>query len=672
MLGTYVPCSFATPSPLASGVEQRWFDRSRRPQDDLFSAANGSWLDTASIPDDKSSIGALEDASDRTRRQLLDILQHASTSHAPKRTPLQRMGDLYASFMDEPRIESLGIAPLKGVFDRIDAIQSFDDVAAMLGYLESIDVDLIFSFWISPDVRDTTRHLANFISFATTLDDRHYIQDDAHSIRIRAGLLAYIERVLRLAGDSYAHENAARVAAFENALAWGHWPDDAHSPTAEIGDRANDVYSLSEITSMAPHFKWDVYLRAAGVAGRINAMRIHSRQQIAALDAVLARAPFDTIKAYLKYRYVNARINCLPKAFNDAHFAFFSKTVEGVESQPPRSLRGIDVVTSYLLDELGIEYAKRYFTPDKRARLRSMFTHLKKAYAIHIAQARWMAPQTRRHALLKLDRMTAQLGGANAASDIYDYSTLEIARDDLFANVERAERANYNYRIAQLDKPVSKTASQIDAYAVGAHYEPGTNQIVVGAGMLQPPYYHDGAEDAANYGGIGFVIAHEISHGFDANGARRDADGVIRDWWTEADHTHFDALKQHLTDQFNAFSPLPGYYVSGQETLSENMADSAGLDAAYLAYTLSLGGKPSPTIDGLSGKQRFYYAFAQVFRRKLRDTALIEHIETNPHAPPEYRVNGTVRNQLGFYEAFGVQAADKLYLPPGQRFRLWW
>ncbi|CAM2149171.1 putative endopeptidase [Pararobbsia alpina] len=673
LCGSQAQCVLgAKPTSAASqsGIEQQWFDRSIRPQDDLYRATNGRWIDKTPIPANRSSIGYRQDAEARSQRLMLEMLEGAAASSAPAGTPMQRLGDFYASYMDEARLAALGKSPLDSTFERINAIHGVDDVAKVLAYLESVDVQTVFSFWISPDRRDTKHHILNFISFGTTVDDATYLDQDAHSVEVRARLSDYVARILELSGDADARRNAQRIVEFERAIAVARSGTAQSSGTA-IATRSDNTYSFSEIEAFAPHFNWSAYWAAAGIAGRANAMYIANPNEMASLDSLLARTSIDTIKTYLRYHYATARAQYLNTSFEDAHFAFFAKVLSGQTEPSSRSSRGVKAVTENILDEAGVEYGKRHFTRNQKAYVQAMFSNLKQAYAERIAHASWMEPQTRQHALLKLEKMTAHLGAPDSTSSLIDYSKLVIARDDLFGNVERAQRENYNHRIAQLDRPVDKNQWQVDAFEVSAHYSTGTNQVIMAAGMMQPPFFYPDADDAINYSGLGLVMGHEISHAFDVDGSQRDANGNQRNWWTEADRTQYRTRTRRLEDQFNAYSPLPGYHIDGARTLSENIAESAGLDAAYHAYKISLGKKTPAVIDGLTGEQRFYHGFAQLHRSKMTDAAMIQYIKSDTHSPAPFRVNGTVRNQQGFYDAFGVKPTDKLYLAPDQRFSLW-
>jgi putative endopeptidase len=671
LCGSQSQCTPQATIESRSGIESKWLDKSVRPQDDLYRATNGKWLASTSIPAHRKSTGAIQDAKDRTQRLMIEMFKNMAASPSSAGTPAQRLGDFYASYMDEARLTTLGTSPLQPTFARIDALGETKDIAALLGYFESVGINTMFSFWISPDRRDASRNALNFISFGTTLNRHVYFDSDARSIELRASLLDYITRILELTGDTQARANAARIAEFERAIAHAQSTGTLPADAPAVVRRSDDTYSFTEIAAFAPFFDWQAYRATSGLAGRADTMYIRAPEVLAALDGLLARTSIDTIRTYLKYLYVNERAQYLSRPFEDAHFALHGKALSGQETLAPRDARGAEVVTHHILDEAGVEYAKRHLTRDQKAYVQAMFSNLKQAYAERISKADWLHANTRQHALLKLEKMTAQLGAPDDSSALYSYSTLVIARGDLFGNVERAEHENHTQRIAQLGRPVDKRQWNLDAFQVSAQYEVGTNQIVVPAGMLQPPFYQPDADDAVNYSGLGLVIGHEISHGFDIGGSKYDANGTQRNWWTEADRKRYEERTQKLVDQFNGYSPLPGYHIDGERTQSENIAEIAGLNAAYRAYQISLGKRTAPLIDGLTGEQRFFHGFAQLHRSKMRDTALIEYIKSDSHAPSEFRVNGTVRNQQGFYDAFNVKPTDKLYLPPDQRFALW-
>ena len=649
-----------------SGIDRAYFDPSIRAQDDFFRAVNGKWLATTPIPADRSSFGSFNLVHDTTEAQLHTIIEADAAAHAANGTATQRIGDLYASLMDQATIERLGIHPLDADLARIDAMRDASDVAKQFAYMGTLGIGMPVQFDIHQDNRDATRYLVDLHQGGTSLPDRdYYLQlDDKRFADIRAKYVAYIAQVLTLAGEANAGTEAPRIVAFETALAKIQWD----KVTLRDPVKAYNKMSLGELAKLAPSFDWPAYLVAANLAGKIDAVNVGQPTYFSALDTLLSKTSIDDLKVYLRWKLIDGFASSLPTAFDQAHFAFYGTAVRGQPEDRARWKRGVSLVSGAVGEDLGQAYVAQHFPPERKARLDALVNNLLAAYRQSMSTLTWLSPDTRQQALAKLSRLSVKIG---YPSKWRDYSSIVVKRDDLIGNEKRASAFSYAYEIDKLGKPVDRTEWLMTPQTVNAYYDPEKNEIVFPAAIMQPPFFNANADDAVNYGAIGAVIGHEISHGFDDQGSQYDGEGNLRDWWTPEDHKNFTAMTQRLVAQYDAFSPVEGYHVNGALTLGENIADNSGLAVAYKAYELSLHGKPSPVIDGMTGEQRFYYGFAQVWRGKTRDAAAIAQIKSDPHSPYEFRSNGPVRNQPGFYQSFGVKPGDALYLAPQDRVIMW-
>jgi len=431
------------------------------------------------------------------------------------------------------------------------------------------------------------------------------------------------------------------------------------------------VYNKKELTQLAaltPGYDWKSYLTDAGLDGKLSYVIVSQPSYMTGFDKILKSTPLATWKNYFTWHVLSGNARYLSKAFSDENFAFYGTALNGIPEQQPRWKRAINLEEGAIGEGLGKLYVAQYFPPENKARMEKLVGNLLEAFSQSVDTLDWMSPETKKEAKAKLATFMPKIG---YPSKWRDYSPLEIKRDDLIGNVERANLFDFQRKVNKLGQPVDRTEWDMTPQTVNAYYNPEMNEVVFPAAILQPPFFNPQADDAVNYGAIGAVIGHEISHGFDDQGSQYDGNGNLRDWWTKEDHERFAAKTAALVKQYGAYSPLPGYNVNGELTLGENIADNSGLTIAYKAYKLSLGGREAPVIDGFSGEQRFYLGFGQVWRGKVRDNAAIVRIKTDPHSPPQFRGNGTVKNQLGFYSAFGVKEGDTMYLPPDQRVLMW-
>ncbi|PQO95805.1 peptidase M13 [Massilia phosphatilytica] len=651
---------------LAAGIATEYIDPAVRPQDDFYEYLNGKWMKTVEIPADKSSWGSFAKLRDDTLPQLRGIIEKAAAGNPAKGTDAQRIGDYYASFMDEAKLEQLGITPLNGELAKIAALKDKSELPALLAHLGKIGVNVPYDFGIHQDNKDSTKYVADIYQSGLGMPDRDYYlkADDAKLADAKAKYLTHVEKTLALAGDKNAAANAKAIVDFETELAKVQWTK------VELRDpiKAYNKVPLADMGKVAPDYDWNGYLQATGIAGKTTYVIVSQPTYLKGFAEISNKTSLDTWKAYLTMHLVDAYASYLNKAFVDERFDFYGKTLSGVKEQEPRWKRGVGAIERSQGESLGKLYVGEYFPPERKARMEALVKNLLVAYKQSIDKLDWMSPATKKEAQAKLAKFTPKIGYPNKWKD---YSALVVSRDDLVGNVMRSRDVEYNRELNKLGKPIDRDEWGMTPQTINAYYNPEMNEIVFPAAILQPPFFDANADDAVNYGGIGAVIGHEISHGFDDQGAQYDGDGNLRDWWTAADHKNFEAKTKMLVNQYNQFEPIKGYHVNGELTLGENIADNSGLAIAYKAYKISLKGKKAPVIDGLSGEQRLYMGWAQVWRTKMREQQQIVQVKTDPHSPGQFRANGTLRNQPGFYDAFKVKQGDKMYLAPQERVIIW-
>jgi len=645
-----------------SGVQMANVDRSVRPQDDLFTYANGTWLRDVAIPSDRSRFGVDSIMQENSRVQQRTLLEQAARSTDRN---ARKAAVLYASYMDEPSVERAGLSPLSRDLAAIASIRSLADASTVLGHLVKIGVAAPVEIYVQPDAKNAKRHALWFTQSGLGLPDRdYYLKTDSHFADLRTRYRAHISATLRRSGSTSAEKDAGNILDFEGRIAGIQWAVvDRRDPEKTYNPR-----TLQEIQALAPAIDWQRYMSAAGVRPSGATLIVRQPDYLAALSQVLQRTPLPTLKAYLRFRLIADYATFLPRAFADEDFAFNEGTLHGTPRQPERWKRACSLVDRLMGDALGKLYAERYFPASAKAGADRLVANLLSAYADSIERSEWLSPATRQQALLKLRKIHVRIG---YPSIWRDYETLEVKAGDLAGNVVRARAFETARQFAKLSQPVDMNEWDMTASTVDAAYNPGTNSIEFPAGVLQPPLYDPAADDAYNYGSTGATIGHEISHAFDNRGSKYDGDGALRDWWTAQDHAAFKARTDLLIAQFNAYEPVKGFHVNGTLTLPENIADLAGLEIAYKAYSSTLGGREAPVIDGWTGAQRFFLGYAQSFMGKRRDALLVAQLASNPHAPEKNRVNGIAAHLHSFYEAFGVHSNDEMYIVPTQRVRLW-
>jgi putative endopeptidase len=662
---------------LLSGVETRYVDDSVRPQDDLYRHLNGKWLDTFELPADKGSYGAFTHIDDETQEQLRSIVESLAGAATPAGGGTgaaggardggnaQKLADLYASFMDEARLETLGLAPLKAQLAAIDAMANKQEIPALIARFNRTGAGAPFGIGIDPDPKDSTRYAVTLTQSGLGLPDRdYYLKDDAKFKDVRTKYLAHVEKMLGMAGDTNARGNAANILKLETAMAELQWTRVANRDP----DKTYNKTAIAELNRSMPRYDWPTYLQAGGVAGKVDYVIVRQPSYFAGLDKLISDTPLPVWKSYFKWHQLAAAAPYLSKAFVDERFAFGGTVLRGIPENRPRWKRGMELLNGSMGEAIGKLYVEKYFPPQSKARMEALVRNLIEAYRRDIVTLDWMSPQTKIGAQAKLAKLVTKIGYPNTWRD---YSALSITREDLWGNVIRASEFEYRRDLSKLGQPIDRNEWFMTPQTVNAYYNPVMNEIVFPAAILQPPFFDAKADDAVNYGGIVAVIGHEVSHGFDDKGSQYDADGNLRDWFTKEDHAKFAAKTKALVAQYDAYEPVSGYHVNGELTLGENIGDNSGLAIAYKAYRMSLAGTAAPVIDGLTGEQRFYLGWAQVWRGKVREDEAIERIKTDPHSPPAVRGTAPLKNQSGFYSAFGVQPGDKMYLPPDQRVTIW-
>jgi putative endopeptidase len=656
-----------------SGIDLSYVDSAARPQDDLFGHVNGRWLADYEIPADRATDGAFRTLFDRAEEQVRDLITQAAGSNPAPGTDKQRIGDLYASFIDEDTVARVGLAPLHEELKAIDDAPDTTALAEVVGRLQRGGVGGGAGVYVDTDSKDSSRYLLHVSQSGLGLPDEAYYRDEQHA-EILAAYPRHIAAMFALVygGSSDEHaDTAARIVALESKLAAAHW-DVVKRRDADL---TYNLRKLSDLPDEAPGFDWSGWVQALGSSTDAGAeLVVRQPDYLTAFAALWASEDIEDWKRWLRWRVIHARAAVLTDDVVAEDFAFYGRTLTGAEQNRDRWKRGVAFVGILMGDAVGRLYVERYFPPEAKALMDVLVDNLQKAYQVSIESLDWMTPETRQRALAKLDKFTAKIGYPKKWRD---YSTLRADRADLYGNFLRGNAVNYDRELAKLGSPVDRDEWFMTPQTVNAYYNPGMNEIVFPAAILQPPFFDAQADDAANYGGIGAVIGHEIGHGFDDQGAKYDGDGNLVDWWTDDDRAEFGARTKALIEQYDAFIPRqlsaqPGSpHVQGAFTVGENIGDLGGLSIALLAYQLSLNGEQPPIIDGLSGLQRVLFGWAQVWRTKSRDAEAIRRLATDPHSPPEFRCNGVVRNVDAFYQAFDVAQSDALYLDPAQRVRIW-
>lgn len=645
----------------AFGLDLTAGDASVRPGDDFFRYANGHWLDTTEIPSDQRSWGTFVILGEKSNRDQRVIIEEVALAGGAPGSIQQKIADTYNSYLNTDAINARGIAVLQEDLATINAIRTHEDVMRVMAGADFPVNGPIVAF-AGLDARNPDRYVVTITHAGLGLPEREYYRR-ADGEAQRTAYVAYIERILTLGGQSNGAAKARAIMALETQIAELHWP------VADRRDRTRtyNAKSRDELRAIAPNFPWDAGLEAGGM-GRATEVVVRELSAMAPLANLFMATPVQTWKDYLTFNLISGAADVLPREIDEANFDFFGRTLNGQPEQQERWKRAVDTLDNVLGEAVGQLYVQRHFPPAAKAQMLELVENLRRAYAQRIDQSPWMTAATKVVAQQKLAAFVPRIG----YPDVWrDYSGMDVRAGDAYGNAKRANKFNGDWAKARLWRPVDRREWNMTPQTVNASYNSVMNVITFPAAILQPPFFDPHADAAVNYGAIGGVIGHEMGHGFDDQGAKSDARGVLRDWWSPQDVAAFQQVTNALAAQYDSFEALPDLHVNGRLTLGENVGDNGGLQVALRAYELSLGGRPAPTIGGLTGQQRFFLSWAQGWRSRYRDEALRNLVLTNPHSPPQFRVNGVVRNMDAWYEAFGVTAEDDLFLPEDQRVTIW-
>ena len=649
---------------LTSGITKKNMDTLVKPGDNFAAYVNGAWMKTAKIPADKASYGAFDMLYDQSQKDVKAIIEEAAKGSNAAGSDEQKIGDYYASFMDRKGRDAKGVAPIQPELKAIDAIVTYDDLAAYFGKANRNGIAIPFNVSVYTDFKDPTKYTVITWQAGLGLPEReYYLATDAKMTDIRQKYVAHIEKMFQLTNMPNAAESAAKIMALETTLASNHMKKE---DTRDIVKLYN-AYAVKDLKTLMPDFNWAAMLKNAGVEKEKNLV-VTQVEYTKSLNNIIKSTPIDTWKSYLKWGVINNSAGSLTTALDNQNFEFYGKTLYGTEKQQEDWKRAVETVNGGLGEIVGKVYVKKHFSPEAKERMTGMVKNLLKAYTESIKTLDWMSAATKKEALKKVDNFMIKIGYPDTWRD---YSALTIDKNDFYGNGVRAAEFEYNRNLAKLGKPVDRTEWGMNPQTVNAYYNPSLNEIVFPAAILKPPFFDLNADDAVNYGGIGAVIGHEIGHGFDDQGSAFDGKGVMKNWWTPADLAAFKKKTAALVDQYNGFKAFPDLNVNGAFTLGENIGDLGGLSIAIKAYKASLNGQEAPVMDGFTGMQRVFLGWGQVWAEKSREEALRSQIANDPHSPALFRINGVVRNVPEFYEAFNIKPTDSLYLAPEKRVKIW-
>lgn len=665
LISFLISSSLVMAQSLTSGINKANFDQSVRPQDDLYNYVNGTWLKNTPIPSDKSNYGTFTILDDLSQKRLHEIIEEAAHSY-PKyaNENMQKVGDLYLSFMDTVAIEKLGVKPIEKDIETIKNFDTKEGLTNLLGYLGKKGVQRPFGIYLGQDAKKSTEYIFYMYQSGTGLPDRdYYLSKDTKFQDIRTAYEKYISTILKLANQPNNDAVAKKILEMETALATIQW--------TRIQNRDdNKTYNkmtIDELQKLTSNINWNRLFKESDMP-EIKNIIVSQPDFISNMNGLLGKYSTQEWKNYFIYKVINSSASYLSSDFVTAQFNFFSKTLRGVAENTPRWKRGVSLVEGVAGEVVGKIYVEKYFKPEAKKRMNELVGNLKTAFAERINSLEWMSEATKKQALDKLSKFTTKI----AYPDVWkDYSKLKVVHGDLVQNVKNSGSFRYYDMLSKYGKPIDRTEWGMFPQTVNAYYSSTMNEIVFPAAILQPPFFDMSADDAVNYGGIGAVIGHEISHGFDDQGSRSDGDGNLRNWWASSDSTSFANRAKMLVDQYNQYNPIDTMHIRGAMTLGENIGDLGGMNVAYHAYKLSLKGKEAPVLDGFTGDQRFFIGWAQVWPRLYTAAEMRNRILTDEHSPSEYRVNGIVSNMPEFYKAFNVKPGDKLYRSDAIRVKIW-
>lgn len=653
------------PVKLTSGIDLNNIDKSVRPQDDFYTYINGGWLKTHKIPADKTSIGAFNDLREQSIADVKEIIEDVSKQPDLKPgSDEQKVGDLFSSYMDMKHRNELGIKPIENEIKKIAALKDKNELASYFaeGQIEGIGSPL--AFYVSIDAKNSSRYATHIWQSGLGLPDRdYYFKDDERSKKLRKDYVEHISKMFQLVGLKNPQKSAKMIMALETRLAKYH-RDRRENRNSE---KRYNKFLVSDLNKLTDQFNWTDYLKAQGVADQADII-INQPEFIEGFGKIFADTSLEDWKTYLDWKLINATAGMLTENLDKQNFDFYSRTLNGRKEQRPLWKRGVGVVNRALGEVIGKIYVKRHFDPEAKKRMKQLVENLRGAYKESIKGLEWMSAKTKVAAIKKLEAFTPKIGYPDRWED---YSGIKISKDDLIGNLLSTRLDSHKKNLQKLHDPIHKWEWGMTPQTVNAYYSPSRNEIVFPAAILQPPFFNMNADDAANYGGIGAVIGHEMGHGFDDQGSKYDGEGNLNNWWTANDLSEFKNRTAKLVNQYSNYKVFDDLNVDGKLTLGENIGDLSGVTIAYRAYKMSLNGKEAPVIDGLTGDQRFFMGFAQIWRGKRTEKALRNQVATNPHSPAKFRALGALSNMPEFYKAFNLKPGDAMYIKPEDRVKIW-
>ena len=653
----------SSPDAKLSGIDKSLFSEDIQPGENFYEYANELWLENTDIPGDKSNYGIFTILNDETQEQVRALIENAAKEDAPDGSATQKVGDLNRSVLDLASRDAAGISPIEPMMVMIDEADE-DSLEAVVGKLSRSGVNPALGAYVGVDAKDSDQYVVYLTQAGLTLPDRdYYLGDEDRYVTLREELLSYAADMFTFAGLSDPEKAAEQVLMIETAIARNQWSKtENRDPLATYNKK-----SMDELKSMMTSFDWASYAQAAGF-GDVDSFVVQQPSYFSAIGVLAAEVDIDAVKNYLRFRVIDTYGDSLSQEIEKRHFAFHGTAVSGITEQEPLWKRGVNTTGSVLGELVGQVYVEKHFRAEAKARMNELVDNLKTAFAARIETRDWMGEGTKKQALEKLSMFNTKIGYPDKWKD---YSKLKIDSPILAENLIASAQFEHNRDLGKLGGPIDRDEWHMTPQTINAYYNPVMNEIVFPAAILQPPFFNMAADDAVNYGGIGAVIGHELSHGFDDKGSKYDGKGNLRMWWTPTDREEFDRRAKGLVEQYSQFEPIEGNFVNGELTLGENIGDLGGLNVSYEAYRLSLDGKEATVIDGMTGDQRFFLGWSQVWRRLYREPELLKRLITDPHSPSEFRVNGIVRNMDAWYEAFSIKPDAPLFLKPEQRVRIW-
>lgn len=645
------------------GIATENIDESVKPGDDFYRYVNGIWLKNTEIPADRSNYGSFSILADEAELRVRTIIEDAAKSDSKAGSAERRIGDLFSAFMDTDTIETKGMAPLQDSINAIYALDTHADLA--MAYADrSNDLTMPFSPYVYIDSKDTTQYITYMGQGGLGLPDRSfYLEDTESNLKLRAAYVDYIAIVLAAAGQDNARERAEGVLEFETNVATAHWDREKRRKR----ELTYNKMTMDELAAYAPGLPWSEMMKVSGI-GDIDEIVLTTNTAVQETAKIVTKTPVAIIQDYMAFHLVNDYSQYLPAEIDQASFAFYGTALRGTQEQRPRWKRGVSYVNGTVGELVGQIYVDQHFPESSKGQMKELVENLRAVFKTGIDDLEWMSDETKDQAQYKLAKFNPKIGYPDKWET---YDGLKIDKDDLIGTVKATRQWDWTENVSKLGEPIDRDVWGMTPQTVNAYYNSSLNEIVFPAAILDAPFFDPNADPAVNYGGIGAVIGHEMGHGFDDQGRKTNGDGLLKDWWTEEDAENFNARAKRLGAQYDEFEPLPGEFLNGTMTMGENIGDLTGITMAYKAYKRSLNGEDAPVIDGLTGDQRFFLAYAQIWQRKFREKALRSRLKTDVHSPGQYRANGIVRNFDPWYEAFDVQPGDALYLPPEERVRIW-